>query len=143
MKEATYNRDAGEWWERRRPDERVLFRDLLKLVDGIVEGEVLEVSCPRQGQGHYVPTLKSKGYPTARPAEKEERFRLTDRDPDDWWDGLSEKDRVFVMELGGLLRKLQRDPYEAVEFRRVPGRICVQHVVNFKKPVDAGRAAVN
>jgi hypothetical protein len=141
MKEATYNRDPGEWWERRRPDERVLFRDLLKLVDGIVEGELLEVSCPTRG--HYEPVLKSKGYPKRRPAVEEERFRLTDRDPDDWWDGLSEKDRVFVMELGGILLKLERDAYQAVEFRRVPGMVCVQHIINFRKPVDAGRAAVN
>jgi hypothetical protein len=141
MKEATYNRDAGEWWERRRPDERVLFRDLLKLVDGMVEGELLVVSCPTQG--HYEPLLKSKGSRKGRSAVEEERFRLSNTDPDDWWDGLSGDDQVFVMKLGGFLQKLQRDPYEAVEFRRVPGRLCVEHIINFRKPVDAGRAATN
>jgi hypothetical protein len=140
MNEVKGNRDADVWWAELSPAERALFRDMLRMVEGLVEGEVLKVSCT--GQGRWTPVLKSMRGAPPRVAGDEERFRPAYIDPEIWWEALSAEDRVFVMELGGILRQVERDPYEAVEFRRVPRGVRAQHVLNFRKPCG-GRAALN
>jgi hypothetical protein len=110
------------------------------MVEGLDEGDVLKVSCT--GQGRWTPVLKSRRGGPLRPAGDEERFRPAHIDPEIWWESLSAENRAFVMELGGILQKLERDPYEAVEFRRATGRIRADHVLNFRTPCG-GRAGLN
>ena len=141
MNEVEGNREADVWWAEVSPAERVLFRDIIRMVEGLVEGEVLKVSCV--GQRRFVPVLKTRrGAPVGPAGEDEERFRPAYIDPGVWWEGLSAGGRMFVMELGGILQSLLLDPYEAVEFRRVPGKIRAEHLVNFRKPCG-GTAAWN
>jgi hypothetical protein len=141
MNEVEGNRDADVWWAELSPAERVLFRDMLRMVEGLEEGEILKVSCV--GQGRFVPVLKTRRGAAVRPAgNDEERFRPAYIDPEVWWEGLSPEIQAFMVKLGCILQRLLLDPYEAVEFSRVPGRVRAEHVLNFRRPCG-GMAAWN
>ena len=130
--------DPNEWWSGLSGSERAFFHEIIRHAEELLEHEMLRV---RFNGVSYSPVLITQRDPAIQPG-RSGRLRPVHREPEQWWVGLSLKERTFVWGLSRIIKDLPEHGDEYLEIENIGNGLRASQVANFKNPTG-GRAEVN
>ena len=129
-----------KWWESRRPPERAVLRDMIRLAKDLFDGEVLKVKFT--GGCLSLVVVSNRRRSMLEPGRTGGRFCDVAPEPEKWWAGLSGKQQILIRELAKQIDDLVQHRDETLELVITGNGFEAVQALRAKWPAD-GKGSLN